>query len=68
MITAKWLESFDQVQLPDKSKGVALQFKGERKTRTARAVVLAMPKRSLELLEQKGPVLDPKKKLPMYVS
>ena len=61
VITDKWLEGFDEGQLPGKSKGVVLQFKGERKTRTARAVVLAMPKRSLELLEQKGPVLDPKK-------
>lgn len=60
VVMKKWLESFDSAKLPDGSKGVALQFKGEKKQRTARAVVLAMPKRSIELLEQKGPVLDPK--------
>ncbi len=60
VVTNTWLEAFDEAALPDKSKGVALQFKGEEIPRTARAVVLAMPQRSLELLEQKGPVLDPK--------
>jgi hypothetical protein len=57
--TGKWLEGFDEAKLPDKSKGVSLQFKNENKKRTARAIVLAMPKRSIELLDQKGPVLDP---------
>jgi Flavin containing amine oxidoreductase len=56
-----WLESFDKVSLPDRSSGISLQFKGMKKPKTARSIVLAMPKRSLELLEQKGPVLDPKK-------
>lgn len=59
VITEKWLESFDAAKLEDGSRGVALQFKGERKPKTARAVVLGMPRRSLELLAQKGPVLDP---------
>lgn len=61
VIMGKWLESFDQEKLADGSKGVALQFKDEKKKRTARAIVLAMPKRSIELLAQKGPVLDPEK-------
>lgn len=59
VLTGRWLEAFDQVKLPDNTKGVSLQFKGDKKLRTARAVVLAMPKRSIEILEQKGPVLDP---------
>ena len=58
--TGKWLESFDHGKLADNSKVVSLQFRGERKPKTARAIILAMPKRSLELLEQKGPVMDPK--------
>jgi hypothetical protein len=59
VVLGKWLTGFDEAKLADRSKGVSLQFKGERKPKTARAIVLAMPKRSLELLEQKGPVLDP---------
>lgn len=59
VVTEKWLESFDRVTLADRSKGVSLQFRNDRKTHTARAVVLAMPRRSIELLAQKGPVLDP---------
>lgn len=61
VVLGKWLSGFDEVELKDGSKGVSLQFKGERKAKTARAIVLAMPKRSIELLEQKGPVLDPKR-------
>ncbi len=61
VVTGKWLESFDQEKLADGSKGVKLQFKDDKKKRTARAIVLAMPKRSIELLAQKGPVLDPEK-------
>jgi monoamine oxidase len=61
VISDKWLTGFDQVSLPDRSKGVALNFRGDRKTYSARAIVLAMPKRSIELLEERGPVLDPAK-------
>lgn len=57
--TGKWLEGFDEAKLPDKNKGVSLQFRNEKKKKTARAIILAMPKRSIELLDQKGPVLDP---------
>lgn len=59
VITDTWLESFDSMQLPDKSGGVALQFKDDQKTHNARVIILAMPQRSLELLAPKGPVLDP---------
>ena len=60
VVNGKWLTGFDKTELADKSKGVSLQFKGERKAKTARAIILAMPKRSLDLLEQRGPVMDPK--------
>ncbi|GEO05437.1 hypothetical protein AAE02nite_31010 [Adhaeribacter aerolatus] len=60
VITNTWLEAFDNVNLSDTSKGVALQFRDDENIRTARAVVLAMPQRSLELLTPRGPVLDPK--------
>ncbi len=55
-----WLESFDEAHLADGSTGVAMRFKDGSYTST-RAIVLAMPKRSLELLAQRGPVLDPAK-------
>lgn len=58
----QWLQSFDETVLADGSKGVKLRFSqnGKRsKTVKAKAIVLAMPKRSLELLAQTGPVMDP---------
>ena len=55
----KWLQSFDETILADGTKGVALQFKGESETYSARAIILAMPKRSINLLDEKGPVLSP---------
>lgn len=61
VVLGKWLSGFDEVKFKDGSKGVTLQFKGESTAKTAGAIVLAMPKRSLELLEQKGPVLDPQR-------
>ena len=56
-----WLQCFEETTLSDGSNGVALSFKKEKGTNSikARAIVLAMPKRSIELLQQKGPVLDP---------
>jgi Flavin containing amine oxidoreductase len=53
------LEGFDEAALPDGTTGVKLHFNGARKPVTARALVLAMPRRSIELLDQRGPVLDP---------
>jgi len=61
VIMRKWLESFDEVQLEDKTKGVEMNFYKEKKPVTAGALVLAMPVRSLELLEQTGPVMDPER-------
>ena len=61
VITRKWLENFDEVQLEDKTKGVAMNFYKQNKPINAAAMILAMPVRSLELLDQTGPVMDPKR-------
>lgn len=60
----QWLQSFDETILADHSKGVELTFTADNQTGArsvikARAIVLAMPKRSLELLNQTGPVMNP---------
>jgi monoamine oxidase len=55
----KWMENFDEVYLEDKTKGVEMNFYKQSKPVNAAALILAMPLRSLELLEQKGPVMDP---------
>lgn len=61
VITRKWMENFDEVQLEDKSKGVELNFYKQSKAVNAAALILALPLRSLELLEQTGPVMDPER-------
>ncbi len=61
VITRKWLENFDEVQLEDKTKGVEMNFYKQSKPVNAAALILAMPVRSLDLLEQTGPVMDPKR-------
>jgi monoamine oxidase len=58
------VQDVDAVTLADGSTGVALRVlntqTGRRRTIRARSVILAMPRRSLELLEPTGPVLgDP---------
>jgi len=63
-----WLKRFQTTQLPDGSDGVEMRFvKGENRpgfsdeggvTVKARTLVLAMPRHSLELLDQTGQVLD----------
>ncbi len=57
--TGAWLQSFERVRLPDGTDGVELHFQHGRAPVRARSIVLAMPRRSLELLAQTGPVLDP---------
>ena len=54
--TGAWLARFDAATLSDGTTGVALAFR-DGGSATARAIVLAMPKRSLELLQRAGPVL-----------
>jgi monoamine oxidase len=54
----QWLDGFSGVGLSDGSLGVQLRFKDGTKL-TARAIVLAMPRRSIELLQPEGEVLDP---------
>ncbi len=68
----KWLQGFDETTLSDQSKGVELTFTadnqaGARSVVKARAIVLAMPKRSLELLDQVGPVMNPSEKSASHV-
>jgi monoamine oxidase len=57
-----WLRSFDAVRLPDQSVGVTMTVRdaetGRDEAVLARALILAMPRRSLELLDQTGAVLD----------
>ena len=52
-----WLDGFVGVTLDDGSKGVQLNLRDGRKLK-ARAIVLAMPRRAIELLEPEGEVLD----------
>ena len=54
-----WLRSFDTTKLADHSVGVTLHF-ADGKVVQARRLVLAMPRRSLELLEPTGAVMDPR--------
>jgi monoamine oxidase len=53
-----WLDAFHGMGLPDGSLGVQLRFRNQT-SQTARAIVLAMPRRSIELLQPTGEVLDP---------
>lgn len=61
----QWLQSFDKAILADGSEGVELRFSengtGYKSMVKAKAIVLAMPKRSLELLSQTGPVMSPER-------
>ena len=54
-----WMAGFTQTTFADGSTGVTLHFRDGRPSVTARAIVLAMPRRSIELLDREGPVLDP---------
>lgn len=55
------MTSFDVVDLEDGTRGVELcvEHNGKKSTRFARNLVLAMPRRSLELLEPTGKVMEP---------
>lgn len=56
------LRSFTQSTLSDGTPGITFVVRdsdGNETTREARALILAMPRRSLELLDATGPVLDP---------
>jgi monoamine oxidase len=52
-----WLKSFDTATLADGTTGVSLRFR-DGSTVQARHVILAMPRRALELLDHTGAVLD----------
>jgi monoamine oxidase len=51
------LRRFDTVELEDGTTGVALEFENGVRVQ-ARSAILGMPRRSIELLEQTGAVLD----------
>ena len=53
-----WLDGFRELMLDDGSKGVELTIRGGA-TVSAREIILAMPRRSIELLRPEGEVLDP---------
>lgn len=53
-----WLKGFDSKSLSDGSKGAELSFYNNKPNVSARAIVLAMPRRSLELLDRTGPVMN----------
>lgn len=55
------LRSFDASTLPDGTQGMAMVIEADGESRTvhARNLALAMPRRSLELMDQTGPLLDP---------
>ncbi|RDJ05722.1 flavin monoamine oxidase family protein [Rhizobium grahamii] len=53
-----WLAGFSGTTLEDGSEGITLRFQ-DATTKTARAIVLAMPRRSIELLDPVGEVLGP---------
>jgi hypothetical protein len=59
VIGKTWLTGFDKTTLSNGQTAVVLHFADGRPSVTARAIILAMPRRSLELLRREGPVLDP---------
>lgn len=54
----RWLAAFDACELPDGTTGVRLEF-SDGKLVLARSIVLALPRRAIEMLRPRGPVLDP---------
>jgi hypothetical protein len=61
VIQKAWIDGFDKITLSDGTTGVQLHFRDGRPAVNARAIILAMPRRSIELLKSEGPVLDPAK-------
>jgi monoamine oxidase len=62
VIQDSWVEGFDKITLDDGTVGVKVNFRDHKKASViARAIILAVPRRSLELLKPEGPVLDPEK-------
>jgi monoamine oxidase len=60
VIQDSWVEGFDKITLHDGTVGVKINFRDHKKPAViARAIILAMPRRSLELLKPEGPVMDP---------
>lgn len=60
VVPNKWLTGFVETRLTDGTMGVRLKF-SEGEPLSARAIVLAMPRRAIELLRPEGRLLDPKR-------
>lgn len=56
VIQNEWVSGFDSITLPNGETGVEIHFRGNKPSITAGAIILAMPRRSLELLQREGPV------------
>lgn len=56
VVLGAWLDGFETTGLDDGTRGVKLHFHDGSHV-VARAIILAMPKRSLELLRRDGPLL-----------
>ncbi|MGB8855549.1 MAG: FAD-dependent oxidoreductase, partial [Burkholderiales bacterium] len=56
VVRGAWLDGFETTALDDGTRGVKLHFHDGSDV-VARAIILAMPKRSLELLRRDGPLL-----------
>jgi hypothetical protein len=59
VVQERWVAGFDKTTLDDGTSGVTVRFRGSHEAVTARAIVLALPRRSLELLDREGPVFGP---------
>ena len=59
VLTEAWVSGFDAITLADGSTGVEIRYHDGRPALKARAIVMAMPRRSIRLLRPEGPVLDP---------
>src|SRR5258706_4027330 len=53
----RWLDGFVGFKLADGSQGVQLNFRDGGRPLSARAIVLAMPRRAIELLQPEGEIL-----------
>ncbi len=53
----RWLDGFVGFKLADGSQGVQLNFRDGGRPLSARAIVLAMPRRAIELLRPEGEIL-----------
>jgi hypothetical protein len=58
VIQNEWVAGFDSITMPNGESGVEIHFRGNKPPITAGAIILAMPRRSLELLQREGPIFS----------